>query len=185
MTDLPPPIRTLASHVAYRSPYMTVREDDVEYLDGSRGTYSVMVKPDFALVLPYVDDGFWLVQEYRHPVGRRMWNFCQGAWPAGHEGSTLELAAAELREETGLRADRLDRLGRLYTAVGFSDQSYDVFLATGLTPGETDREPGEADMTCEWRSVADVRAMIAAAEFTDAHSVAGLALFDQYRHAVG
>ncbi len=178
MTDIPPPIRTLGSREALRTPWLTVREDEIEFADGTRGTYSVVEKPDFVVVLPYEDAGFWLVQEYRHAVGERVWEFAQGGWPAGRDGSQAELAAAELREETGLRAQRLTHLGRLLAAVGHSGQSYDVYLATGLTQGETDREPGEADMICEWRPVADVRAMLAAGEFRDAHSVAALALFD-------
>lgn len=178
MSDAWPPIRTLSSRDALATPWMTIREDEIEYADGTRGTYSLVVKPDFALVLPYEDGGFWVVREFRYAIGARVWNFPQGGWPAGRGGTQEELAAAELREETGLRADTFTPLGRLRAAVGYAAQAYDVFLATGLTPGPPEREIGEADMTCEWLSVERIRGLIRAGEFPDAHSVAGLALWD-------
>ena len=174
-------IRRLGGREVYRSPWMSVREDDVEFPSGLRGTYSVVDKQDFVLVLPFADDGFWLVQQYRYPVGRREWEFPQGGWPDGRSGTVAELAAAELREETGFTAGSWTHLGRLFAAYGFCSQSYDVYLATDLSAGEADREETEADMVHEWRSVADVRAMIGRGEFADAHSVAALTLFDARR----
>jgi 8-oxo-dGTP pyrophosphatase MutT (NUDIX family) len=174
-------IRQLGSREVYRSPWMSVREDEVEFPSGVRGTYSVIDKQDFVVVLPYADGGFWLVQQFRYPVGRREWEFPQGGWSAGHTGSPAELAAAELREETGFAASSLVHLGRLYAAYGFSSQGYDVFLATGLTPGPPQLEETEADMVHEWRAEAEVRAMIGRGELADAHSVAALALYDLRR----
>jgi 8-oxo-dGTP pyrophosphatase MutT (NUDIX family) len=177
----PKRIRQLATREVYRSPWLTLREDDVEFPSGARGIYSVVDKRDFVLVLPYADGGFWLVEQFRYPVGRREWEFPQGGWAAGKDGSQDELATAELREETGFVAESLVHLGRLYAAYGFCSQGYDVYLATGLTPGDTEREVTEEDMVHEWRSLADVREMVRRGEFADAHSVAALALYDLRR----
>ena len=174
-------IRQLSTREIYRNPWLRLREDEVEFADGSRGRYAVVDKADFALVIAHEDDGFWLVQQYRYPVGTRQWEFPQGGWPSGHGGTPLELAAAELREETGLRAEHYMHLGRLFAGYGFCSQGYDVYLATGLTHGEPEREPTESDMVHEWRSAADLRAMIRRGEFADAHSIAALALFDNIR----
>jgi 8-oxo-dGTP pyrophosphatase MutT (NUDIX family) len=174
-------VRQLGTREVYRSPWMTVREDEVEFASGATGSYAVVDKQDFVVVLPSADDGFWLVQQFRYPVGRREWEFPQGGWPAGRSGSAVELAAAELREETGFAAESLVHLGRLFAAYGYSSQSYDVFLATGLTPGEVDLEETEQDLVHEWRSGDEVRAMIGRGEFADAHSVAALALYDLRR----
>jgi 8-oxo-dGTP pyrophosphatase MutT (NUDIX family) len=171
-------IRQLSSREVYRNPWLRLREDVVQFPSGVTGTYSVVDKQDFVLVLPLADDGFWLVQQFRYPVGRREWEFPQGGWPAGRSGPAEELAAAELREETGFAARSLVHLGRLHAAYGFCSQGYDVFLATGLTAGETHREPTEQDMVHEWRSLSDIRAMVRDGEFADAHSVAALTLYD-------
>lgn len=177
MTD----IRRLGSREIYRNPWLRLREDDIEYADGTTGTYAVVEKGDFVTVLPYTGDGFWLVEQFRYAVGVRAWEFPQGGWAAGHDGTPAELAAAELAEETGLRAGSLRRLGRLYAAYGYCSQSFEVYLATDLTEGDARREATEQDMVHQWFPEAEVRAMIRTGAFPDSHSVASLTLFDQDR----
>ena len=129
-------------------------------------------------MLPWENNGFWLVQQYRYAVGSRQWEFPQGGWPQGHGGTIAELAVAELAEETGLRAARWNHLGRLFAAYGYSTQSYDVFLATDLTPGSPRREDTEQGMVHRWFAEDELRAMVRSGEFADSHSVAALALYD-------
>ena len=101
----------LSSREVYRNPWMVVREDAVRCLDGSEGIYGVVEKPDFALVLPRGDGGFWMVEQFRYPVGRRAWEFPQGSSADAEVRDTESLARDELAEETGLRAGSLRYLG--------------------------------------------------------------------------
>jgi ADP-ribose pyrophosphatase len=174
-------IRQLSTREVYRSRWMRVREDEVAFPDGSPGLFAVVEKPNFVVVLPFADGGFWLVEQYRYSVGSRQWEFPQGAWPQGHGGTEQELAAAELAEETGFSAASLVHLGQLFAAYGYCGQHYDVFLATDLTPGEPRREVTEQDMVHRWFPEAEVRAMIRRGDLRDAHSVAALYLLDQHR----
>jgi 8-oxo-dGTP pyrophosphatase MutT (NUDIX family) len=87
-----------------------------------------------------------------------------------------ELAARELREETGLRAGKLRQIGLLDVAPGMSSQRGRVFLATELTDGHPERELEEQDMRSAWLPRDQVEAMISAGEITDAQSVAAYAL---------
>jgi 8-oxo-dGTP pyrophosphatase MutT (NUDIX family) len=169
-------VRTTASREIYRNPWIRVREDDVELADGSAGIYSVVEKPHFGLVLAAERGGFWLVEQFRYPLGRRAWEFPQGTWSAGSGGTPEELARAELAEETGIRAAELRHLGHLDLAPGLMTQEFDVWLATGLTPGPTAREASEADMRAEWVPETELRAMIRAGRFTDGPSLAGYSL---------
>ncbi|MGY1764145.1 NUDIX domain-containing protein [Geodermatophilus sp. SYSU D00779] len=169
-------MRTTGSREVYRNPWIRVREDAVERADGSTGVYGMVEKPDFALVLPYERNGFWLVEQFRHPVGRRAWEFPQGTWTAGSDGSAEELARAELAEETGLRAGSLRHLGHLDLAPGLSTQEFDVWLATDLTQGPTAREATEADMRSAFVGEAELRAMVRDGRFTDGPSLAAYSL---------
>jgi 8-oxo-dGTP pyrophosphatase MutT (NUDIX family) len=178
VTEHPAEIRQLATREVYRSPWLSVREDEVRFPSGAVGTYAVVDKRDFVLVLPYADGGFWLVEQYRYPIRQREWEFPQGGWAHGQDGTQEQLATTELREETGFVANSLVHLGRLHTAYGFCSQGYDVFLATALTAGDTAREPTEQDMIHEWRSLPEIHGMIRRGEFADAHSLAALALYD-------
>jgi 8-oxo-dGTP pyrophosphatase MutT (NUDIX family) len=170
-------IERLGGRELVRTPWLSVREDDIEFADGSRGTYTVVDKRDFAVVVPYTGEGFWLVQQYRYPLGRRSWEFPQGGWPSGRSGTALELAAAELAEETGLRADSFEHLGRLDASPGLATNAFDVFLATGLRAGPTQREASEADMVHEYFPVGELELMVSRGDFRDSNSVAALGLF--------
>ena len=55
-------MRTTSSREVYRNAWIRVREDEIEHPDGSTGLYGVVERPDFALVIPAEDDGFWLVE---------------------------------------------------------------------------------------------------------------------------
>jgi 8-oxo-dGTP pyrophosphatase MutT (NUDIX family) len=169
-------VRTRSSREAYRNPWIRVREDVIEREDGSTGLYGVVERPDFALVIPAERDGFWLVEQFRYPLGRRSWEFPQGTWGHGKDGSAEALARAELAEETGIRAAGLRRLGHLDLAPGLSTQEFDVWLATGLTPGATAREVTEADMRQRFVPETELRAMIADGRFTDGPSLAAFSL---------
>lgn len=172
-----PAIRTLSSRVVYRNQYLSVREDQIQRADGSHGIYSVVDKPDFALVIPLADNGFHLVEQYRYPVGQRSWEFPSGSFPAGLTGTPEELAEAELAQETGLRATELTRLGNLHCANATTGQDCHVYLATGLTQGEARLEAEEQDLRHEWFSLAEVERMITTGVITASATLAAYLMF--------
>ncbi|MBI3213837.1 MAG: NUDIX hydrolase [Mycobacterium sp.] len=179
-------IEQIASRQVYANNWMTVREDAIRRPDGSDGIYGVIDKPDYALVIPRGpgadDDHFVLVEQFRYPLGLRRWEFPQGTAPEGHvEPATL--AARELREETGLRAQTMTLLGLLDVAPGMSSQRGRVFLATGIDEGAPEREHEEQDMRSAWFQRAQVEEMIRAGEITDAQSIAAWALLSMYERS--
>ncbi|SDP68370.1 NUDIX domain-containing protein [Actinopolyspora xinjiangensis] len=178
-------MRTESSRQVYANPWMTVREDAIRRADGSNGIYGVVDKPDYALIIPLETgeisgaDGagrVQLVEQYRYPLGTRRWEFPQGTAPDLAELDGPELATRELREETGLRAERLVELGSLDVAPGLSSQRGRAFLATGLTLGEHEREHEEQDMRSAWFSREEIERMIRRGEIADAQSVAAYTL---------
>ncbi|SRR5579875_3403484 len=169
-------VRMLATGIVYRDAWMRLRRDEIERRDGSRGTYAYVERPDFALVIPAENGGFHLVEEYRYPIRRRTWSFPQGGFPAGRTGSPEQLARLELAQETGLRAATWTRLGFAHCAHGMSSQGAHYFLATGLEPGQPDREPEEQDMRQAWVPRDRFEEMIGAGVITDDSTLAAYAL---------
>jgi 8-oxo-dGDP phosphatase len=171
-----PEIRTLTSSVVYTDNWIRLRKDDIERRDGSRGTYAVVERGDFALVVPAENGGFHLVEEYRYPVGRRSWSFPQGGFPHGETGTPEELARMELAQETGLRTGRLTHLGSLTAAHGMSTQCCDYFLATDLVAGPPDPEPEELGIRHEWVPRGEFEKMARDRRITDDSTLAAYAL---------
>jgi 8-oxo-dGTP pyrophosphatase MutT (NUDIX family) len=172
-----PEIRTLSSRVVYADDWTRLRRDEIERSDGTKGTYAVVERDNFALVVPAENGGFYLVEEYRHPLGRRGWSFPQGSFPKGGKGGTSEeLARTELAQETGLRAGRLISLGTLAVAHGMSGQYGEHWLATELTQGEPDLEPEELGLRHEWVRRADFEAMARDGRIVDTSTLAAYAL---------
>ncbi|MCV7014636.1 NUDIX domain-containing protein [Mycolicibacterium madagascariense] len=173
------PVARVATRIVYRNAWMTVREDDVRRQDGSAGIYGVVDKPTYALVIAHDGERYHLVEQFRYPIGLRRWEFPQGTAPDtldGQEPTPVELAARELREETGLRAESLVVLGQLDVAPGMTSQRGWAFLATGLTAGDHERELEEQDMRSDWFTGAQIERMIRDGTITDAQTIAAWTL---------
>jgi 8-oxo-dGDP phosphatase len=169
------PIECVASREVYRNPWMILREDDIRRQDGSPGVYGVIDKPNYALIIAQDGDRFRLVEQFRYPIGLRRWEFPQGTAPGTRdhaEPEPAQLAARELREETGLRAESMTVLGQLDVAPGMSSQRGWVFHATGITEGAHEREVEEQDMRSAWFSASEIERMIVGGDITDAQSIA-------------
>jgi 8-oxo-dGDP phosphatase len=173
-------VQTLSSRQVYANPWMTVREDVVRRGDGSTGIYGVIDKPTYALVIPRDGDRLHLVEQFRYPVGRRRWEFPAGTAPERAEVDPAELAARELREETGLVAGRMERIGYLEVAPGMSRQDGYVFLASELTQGHARREHTEQDMRQAWFTTAEFEEMARTGELADSQSLAAYLLLQLY-----
>ncbi|MBY8850951.1 NUDIX hydrolase [Saccharothrix longispora] len=170
------PVRRLSSREIYRNPWLTVREDKIERQDGSRGIYSIIDRPDFAVIVPTENDGFHLVSQYRYPVSGRYWEFPQGSFPDWRPVDPIELASAELAEETGLRARSFVDLGSLFSWHGASSQVFNVVVATELEQGAPNREITEQDMQHRWVSRSEFEQMIHQGEIKDNSTLAAYTL---------
>lgn len=158
---------------------MSVTEDDVQRRDGSIGQYGVVHSRDFVVVIPFDGERYHLVEQFRYPVGARLWEFPQGSVPGGAALPPEELAAVELAEETGLRAGRLEHLGFLHHGYGRSTNGFHVFYATELTSGPAAREVEEQDMRSGAFTREGLWSLVGAGVMTDAASLAALALLDR------
>jgi 8-oxo-dGTP pyrophosphatase MutT (NUDIX family) len=173
-------IRTVSSREVYRNPWLRVREDKIERSNGSTGIYGVVEKDDCAVILPIEGETIYLIEQYRYTIGQRALELPQGGWETP-DIDPEELARGELREETGLVASSMTRLGTLWIAYGFAKQRQHVFLATGLTHAGTDPDPEEHDLLLKTASVAEFERMILDGTIQDACTLAAWGLYKVWR----
>jgi len=179
-----PPIRTISSREVYRNPWTRVREDVIERSNGVRGIYGVVDKDPACIVIPLEQtaegDFLWLVRQYRYTVGDTFFELPQGGWETA-EIDPEELARGELREETGLLVERMTHLADHWIAYGAMRQIHHVYLAEGLTPGETERDPEEHDMTVHRVPVSEFESMLLDGRVMDNCTVAAWGLYRVWR----
>lgn len=171
-----PDIVTVGSKEVYANRWMTVREDRIRRRDGSPGLYGYVDKPDFVLILPYDNGLVHLVQQFRYPINLRQWEFPQGSWQDAPGANPDALARGELREETGLVADSLTRIGTVYPLYGTVNQRCHVYFATDLTEGDSRLEPEEQDLIHATVSIKELEQMILDGELVDAGTIAAFGL---------
>lgn len=169
-------IKKISSRIVYENQWMKVREDEIEREDGSPGIFGVVEKDDFVLIIPMDDSGFYLVEQYRYPVDRRLWEFPQGAWETKPEADPLDVARGELLEETGIRAQTMHYLGHLYEAYGYSNQGFHVFRATELQISQQRLSIEEQDLIMKHVPFAEFDEMVRMGQIKDAPSLAALGL---------
>lgn len=120
------------------------------------------------------DDNIVMVYQYRHPVGRRLWELPAGLLDVRGEAPHIT-AARELEEEAGVSAQDWRVLVDLVSAPGFSDESVRVYLATGISHVERpDAHDEEADLVVRWTSLDDAVQMVITGEIVNAIAVSGI-----------
>lgn len=169
-------LHVTATRVAFENRWVRLREDSVRYEDGTEGVYAFIERPTYAIVAAVEDGMIWMVQQWRHPLGRRCWELPMGVAPGGDAIPIEETARIELREETGLTAERLTIVGVLNPAPALIAQTGRLFLATGLTHGAQALEPTEQDLIARPWSIEDAIAAILSGEISDAATVASFGL---------
>jgi ADP-ribose pyrophosphatase len=152
-------ITTLSSREVYRNHWMRLREDEILRSNGDKGVYGVVEKHDATIILPIDNGRIWLVEQFRYTIQQRALELPQGSWERLVE-NPQELARGELKEELGLRAAQMTRLGTLWIAYGFLRQRLHVFLATGLAPTGPTPDAEEHDLAARSVPIAEFERMM-------------------------
>ncbi|OBI02702.1 ADP-ribose pyrophosphatase [Mycolicibacter heraklionensis] len=175
---------TTSSQLLHRGKIFALRRDEVLMPGGATATREVVEHFGAVAVVALDDEGrIPLIYQYRHALGRRLWELPAGLLDMGGEPAHLT-AGRELVEEAGLTATTWQVLVDLVSTPGFSDESVRVYLATGLT--EVDRPEAhdeEADLTLKWYTLAEAARMVFSGEIVNAIAVAGI--LAAYAHSQG
>ncbi|OBF94008.1 NTP pyrophosphohydrolase [Mycolicibacterium flavescens] len=166
---------TVSSETLYVGNIFALRADEVRMPGGHTARREVVEHYGAVAVLAMDEDrNIAMVYQYRHPLGRRLWELPAGLLDLGGEPPHVT-AARELEEEAGLSATDWRVLVDLDSAPGFSDESVRVYLATGLTDvGRPEARDEEADLTLRWYPLDEAVRMVLAGEIVNSIAVSGI-----------
>jgi ADP-ribose pyrophosphatase len=117
--------------------------DEVRLPDGETSVREWIDHPGAAAIVPIFEDGRTLmIRQFRYPPRRTFLEVPAGKLDVPDE-DPVEVAARELEEETGWRADRFAPIGAAYPCIGYSNEQIHVFAAYGLTRTGQDLAEGE------------------------------------------
>ena len=166
---------TVDSETIYVGKIFALRADEVRMPGGDTARREVVEHYGAVAVLALDDDGnIVMVYQYRHPVGRRLWELPAGLLDMGGEPAHIT-AARELEEEAGFSAQNWCVLVDLVTTPGFSDEGVRVYLATGLTDvGRPEAHDEEADLVVRWFPLDEAVRMALSGEIVNTIAVSGI-----------
>ena len=167
--------RTVSSEDVHVGHIVALRVDEVEMPGGGTAKREIVEHMGAVAVVAVDDAGqVVLIHQYRHALGRHLWEL-----PAGlldHDGEEPVVGARrELAEEVGLGAERWDTLVDTAASPGFTDEVVRVFLARELS--EVDRDvqgEEEADLEIHRFGIDEAVRMVLSGEIVNSSTVAGL-----------
>lgn len=152
---------------------LQVFRDRVLIAGGRSAEREVIHHPGAVAVVAIERDGrALLVRQWRHAVGRAVWEICAGTREPGEDPA--DTATRELAEETGYRAASWRSLGSGYVSPGYTDELIHLYLAESLSAGPAAADEDE-EVESRFFSQAEVVELVQHGN-TDLKTLAGLAL---------
>jgi 8-oxo-dGTP pyrophosphatase MutT (NUDIX family) len=167
------PWKKISSRTVYDNDWITVKDQKVITPAGTVGVYGKVSFKNIAVGIIPIDDAknIWLVGQHRYTLDEYSWEIPEGGCPAEEE--PLDAAKRELKEETGLVAEKWKCIMRLHTSNSVTDEEAFIFTAENLTQEESQPEDTE-DLKVQKLPLREAVEMIKRSEITDAISVAGI-----------
>ena len=138
---------------------------------GKPGIYGKIHFKNKAIGIIAIDkeNNTWLVGQWRYPLNEWSWEIPEGGGALGTD--PLDAAKRELKEETGLTANKWTMIQRVHLSNSVSDEEGFIFLAEDLEMGEHNREETEADMKLLKLPFSEALNMVLNERITDSLSV--------------
>jgi len=164
----------------YAGQRVSVYGVDVPTRTGALVRRELVTHPGSVVVLPLLDDGqICLIQNWRYSAGEALLELPAGTLEPGEP--TLPAARRELAEETGYTAADWKLLTEFWVSPGVYGERMWLYLARGLTPGQTCLDDTEDIATILLPGAEAVRLALRGL-IRDAKTILGLLLWDRLRH---
>jgi ADP-ribose pyrophosphatase len=169
-------VEVLSREQMFEGKVFTISRDKVRLSNGRTVTLDVVRHPRSVVLLPVPEPGhIILIRQYRHPVGRSLWELPAGSVDDGEEPEAA--ARRECHEEIGQVPETVVRLASLFPTPGYCDEEMIYFRLSSLSVPAEPAEPDE-DEQIEPRTFTfrEAREMIRHGEIIDMKTVVGLGL---------
>jgi ADP-ribose pyrophosphatase len=148
--------------------------DTVKLPNGKSAKREIIRHVGAVALVPIDKDGnVILVRQFRHAAGKILLEIPAGTLNKGEDPDLC--AARELQEETGYKPGRLQRIGGIYTAPGYTSEFIYLYLATDLIESTLNKDEDEFIET-ERMPLKNALKLIKSGEIADGKSVSGLLL---------
>jgi ADP-ribose pyrophosphatase len=172
------PFELIKSEMILQGRAFKIRRDYLRTPDGRETRLEIIEHGGSVVLIPIDNDGNLLfVRQYRHAAGNDLLEL-----PAGtRDGDEPleECAAREIREEIGMEAGKLQKVGEFYLAPGYSSEFMVVYLATELKENPLDADDDEF-LEVEKIPLKKALQMAEGGDLPDAKSLAALLLAKPY-----
>ncbi len=164
--------RTIQTEKIFDGRVFKVEVQTVELLDGKPAKREIVRHNGGACVVALDhDQKVYLVRQFRKPYDAELLEIPAGKLEPGEDPA--ECARRELIEETGLHADKIDFLAKIYPTPGYCSEILSIYLATGLTQGEAQPDADE-HLSCHAFPLEEILAMIDRGEIYDAKTLVAI-----------
>jgi len=169
--------KIVKTDTVFRGKVFDVKVDTIEYDGtGNKAPRQVAIHPGGAVILPLKNDGkIVLIKQYRYPLDETIFELPAGKLEKGEDPQVC--AARELIEETGYTANKISKLGKIYTTPGFCNEVLHIFLGEELIPGDHAREEGEEGIEMFEFTLAEIEEKIRSGEIIDAKTICGITMY--------
>ena len=170
--------KLISSESKYKGKVLSMREDLIELPNGATSTREVVEHNGAVGVVPLTQNNeIIFVRQFRSGIREITIELPAGKLEKGED--PLECGKRELKEETGFDAKSFTKLTQTATSPAILEEIIHIYLAQGLTSGETNPDDDEFVETVVY-SINDAVDMVKTGKINDGKTIIGILLTQLY-----
>ena len=168
----------IKSEEKFKGRVFTAKVEEVILPNGEQTIREVAEHRGSASVVAVTDDNkVVLVRQYRHAAKDFVLEIPAGVLEQGEDPAVC--AKRELEEETGVIANEVVPMTKLYLAVGYATEVHHIYLARGLSKGVQNLDEGE-DLEIVYMDIDEMTKWFISGDVIDSKTIAGVLAYKEF-----